>query len=215
MKTWGFSLLLGLATLVVATPNLSADEKKGEEGFMPLQDGDKPAEGWEKGVTVENGYLIGGGRYKARKYRNFIIRFDFRLEPGANSGIGIRASESGDPAFHGMEIQVLEDTHPKYANLQAWQYHGSIYGVVPAKRGHLKPVGEWNTQEIVVKENHIKVTLNGVVIIDADIKEAAKDGTIDKREHPGLFNETGYVTICGHGGGVDFRNLRIKDLDAK
>ena len=186
-----------------------------EVGFTPLQLGNKPAKGWEKGVKVENGHLVGGGRYLKRKYKDFILRFDVRFKAGANSGIGIRAAEKGDVAYDGMEIQALENTHPKYKNLKPYQYHGSIYGVVAAKRGFQKPVGEWNTQEIHVEGTHIKVTLNGTIIVDADIKEAAKDGTADKRNHPGLFREEGYISIAGHGGGVEFRNMRIKPLNEK
>lgn len=193
-----------------STLALAADQEK---GFMPLQDGDK-ATGWDKKVVVKDGHLEGDGFYTARKFGDFVLRFDFKLKPGSNSGIGIRAKLGQNAAYSGMEIQVLENTHKKYANLKEWQYHGSIYGVAPAKRGFLKPVGEWNTQEISAKGDHIKVTLNGTVIVDAHLNEVAKDGkTIDGRPHPGLFKKDGYLRICGHGGGVQFRNMRIKPLD--
>ena len=204
-------LVLGPIVLAHSNPTARA-EVEGEEGFVRLHDG-QDTSGWEAGVhATAEGYLDGGGRYVKRQFGDFVLRFDFQLKPGSNSGIGIRAARTGDAAYLGMEIQVLDDTSANYANLQPYQYHGSIYGVVAAKRGFLKPLGEWNTEEIVAKGNHIKVTLNGTVIVDADISEAAKDGTIDKRNHPGLFNQEGHLAICGHGGGVRFRNMRIKEL---
>jgi hypothetical protein len=83
-----------------------------------------------------------------------------------------------------MEIQVLDDSSPIYANLQQYQYHGSVYGVIPARRGSLKPVGEWNEEEIWIKGNHIRVTVNGTVIVDGDLAEASRNGTIDHNDHP-------------------------------
>jgi hypothetical protein len=111
-----------------------------------------------------------------------------------------------------MEIQVLDNTSPIYAKLQPYQYHGSVYGVIPAKRDYLKPVGEWNQEEIRIQGNHIRVTLNGTVIVDGDLKEASKNGTMDKNPHPGLQRKSGYIGFLGHGSEVRFRNIRIKEL---
>ena len=104
-----------------------------------------------------------------RNTRDFVFRFEFKLTPGANNGIGIRAPLTGDAAYVGMEIQVLDDTADQYKDLQPYQYHGSIYGVVPARRGLQKPVGEWNAEEIIARGRRITVILNGTVIVDADI----------------------------------------------
>lgn len=71
-----------------------------------------------------------------------------------------------------MEIQILDNAAARYARLKPSQYHGPIYCVVPAKRGHLKPVGEWNYEEIIAKGRQITVKLNGVVIADANLDEA-------------------------------------------
>jgi hypothetical protein len=105
-----------------------------------------------------------------------------------------------------------DDTAPVYAKLKPWQYHGSVYGIVAAKRGFLRPLGEWNEQEVYVKGDHIKITLNGTVIVDADIKKAARNGTADGREHPGLNRNKGHIGFLGHGTVVRFRNIRIKEL---
>jgi hypothetical protein len=134
------------------------------------------------------------------------------LTPGANNGIGIRAPLEGDAAYAGMEIQVLDNDAPKYKDLHVYQYHGSVYGVIPAKRGFLLPTGEWNKEEIIANGNKIKVILNGTVILDGDIKEASKNGTMDHNEHPGLLRKTGHIGFLGHGDVVRFRNLRVKRL---
>jgi outer membrane protein W len=93
-----------------------------------------------------------------------------------------------------------------------WQYHGSIYGVVPAKRGALKRAGEWNQEEIRAEGSRIRVTVNGTVVVDADIREAGLPRTVDGREHPGLFNSSGYIGFLGHGDRVEFRDIRIMEL---
>ena len=111
-----------------------------------------------------------------------------------------------------MELQILDNTADKYKDLKPYQYHGSVYGVIPAKRGFLKPVGEWNSQEVIAEGNHIKVILNGEVIVDGNIKEASKGGTMDGKKHKGLKNKKGHIGFLGHGDIVRFRSIRIKEL---
>ena len=114
-----------------------------------------------------------------------------------------------------MEIQILDCEHPIYSKITPLQHHGSVYGIIPANDQHphaFKPVGEWNTEEIIANGDHIKVTLNGVVILDGNIREASANGTADGKEHPGLFNKKGHIGFLGHGSPVKFRNIRIKEL---
>jgi len=196
----------------------AATASAAEKGFKSLFNG-KDLKGWEgdtKGYVVENEEIVckpGVNMYSNEDYDNFIFRFEFKLTPGANNGLGLRMSKrGGDAAYRAMELQILDNTADKYKDLQPYQYHGSVYGVVPAKRGHLKPVGEWNSQEVIANGSHIKVTLNGVVIVDADIAEVSKDGTMDHQDHPGLLRETGRIGFLGHGDVLYFRNIRIKKL---
>ena len=112
----------------------------------------------------------------------------------------------------GMEIQVLDNTSPIYANLEPYQYHGSVYGIIPAKREFLKPVGQWNEEEIRIEGDRIRVTLNGQIIVDGDLKEASENGTLDHKNHPGLQRAKGHIGFLGHGSEVRFKNLRIKSL---
>ena len=106
----------------------------------------------------------------------------------------------------------MDNTAEKYAELEPYQYHSSVYGVIPAKRGFQKPVGEWNEQEVIVEGSKVKVILNGTAIIDGDFLEASKDGTMDGKEHPGLDRTKGHIGFLGHGDVLRFRNIRIKDL---
>ena len=88
-------------------------------------------------------------------------------------------------------------------------------GIIPANENHkkaIKPVGEWNEEEIICDGDNIKVTVNGVVIVEGNIRDAVKNGTPDGHEHPGLFNKKGYIGFLGHGSPVKFRNIRIKEL---
>jgi hypothetical protein len=156
-----------------------------------------------------------GNLYTKKEYGDFHLKLDFQLTPGANNGIGIRAPLEGDAAYLGMELQIMDNSAPVYAKLQPYQYHGSVYGIIPAKLGFLKPLGEWNEQEVIAQGNKIKVILNGEVIVDGDIALATKNGTIDHRDHPGLLNKMGHIGFLGHGSPLKFRNLRIKELIKK
>jgi hypothetical protein len=201
-------------------PYKISDQEKAE-GYVEMFDGLSMFNftGNTKDYVVEDGniaiYPKYGGKgnlYTKAEYSDFSFRFDFQLTPGANNGIGIRAPLEGDAAYVGMEIQVLDNTDDIYRNLKDYQYHGSVYGVIPAKREYLKPVGEWNSEEIIAKGNHIQVVLNGITLVDGDIAEASRNGTLDHNEHPGLKNSKGHIGFLGHGSVVKFRNLRIKDL---
>ena len=203
------------------TEPIKLNEQETKEGFSLLFDGTNINEwtGNTAGYLIQDGALVvtpdkgsGGNLYTKNEYSDFVYRFEFQLTPGANNGIGVHAPLQGDAAYVGMEVQVLDSEHPMYAELQPYQYHGSVYGVIPAKRGYLKPTGEWNSEEIIVKGTMIKVTLNGTVIVDGDYALASKNGTIDHKEHPGLLNKTGHLGFLGHGDVVRFKNMRVKAL---
>src|SRR5262249_16272705 len=142
---------------------------------------------------------------------NFILRFEFRLEEASNNGIGIRAPYDGNPSYQGMEIQILDHDAPVYrGKLRPTQYHGSIYDVVPAKTGYLKKTGDWNREEIVADGRRIKVTLNGTMIVDANLDDVTDPAVLAK--HPGLARTTGHIGLLGHHSRVEFRHMRVKEL---
>jgi hypothetical protein len=169
-----------------------------------------------KGYQVENGVLFctrddGGNLFTEKEYGDFAFRFEFKLEPNSNNGVGIRAPLEGDSAYAGMEIQVLDNDGRAFkGKLRPEQYHGSIYDVVGAKTGALKPVGEWNTEEIIAKGRQITIKLNGQTILDANLDDVKNEETLKK--HPGLKREKGHIGFLGHGTRVEFRNMRIKEL---
>ena len=191
-------------------------------GFAPLFNG-IDLSGW-MGDTISylalDGSIVidpertggGGNLYTEKEYDDFVLRFEFRLSPGANNGLGIRTPSEGDAAYVGMELQILDDSAERYAGLRPYQFHGSIYGVVPARRGYQEPVGAWNTQEVIAVGRRIIVILNGSVIVDADLDIARTPRTMDGREHPGLERRGGHIGFLGHGSVVEFRNLRLKQL---
>ena len=213
-----------------------------EEGFTSIFNG-KDLDGWEwRGEKMsyyaadgllcchQDGKSGGGNIWTKKEYENFILRFEFKLPPEANNGLMIRCPPGGHAAYQGMEIQMLDDRAPYYwekLKLKPYQYHGSIYGVVPAakkpgfdgldapaKGTYLKPSGEWNCEEVRAVGNRITVILNGVTIVDADVSKFALDGsnTPDHRPHSGLHNLSGRIGWCGHGYDVQWRNIRVKEL---
>ena len=216
--------MLAVTSAIVASGDELADAEK-SDGFLSIFDG-KALDGWQGAIehwAAEDGRLIYRSLKPARsskdlldlklmttkEYAAFVLRFEFKLDKAANNGVAVRAPLDGDPAFVAMEIQVIDT--PNWKNLKPWQAHGSIYGVVAAKTGHLKPAGEWNSEEVLCQGRRVKVTLNDVVIVDANLDELG-DKTLDGAEHPGLKRDKGYVGLLGHTGRVEFRNLRIKEL---
>jgi hypothetical protein len=210
--------------LLIFTAHAKAQDvknKTAEKGFVALFDG-KSLTGWKlvrghgPGYVVKSGVLVcpadgGGNLFTEKEYSNFVFRFEFKTEPGGNNGVGIRAPLDGNAAYQGMEIQILDDGHEKYkGKIKSEQHHGSVYDVIPARTGFLKPAGEWNEEEIMVQGRRIRVTLNGVIILDADLDIAREEATLKK--HPGLKNKSGHIGFLGHGSLVEFRNIRIKVL---
>ena len=219
-----------------ATPHFELSEEEAADGFEVLFDGTSMHK-WTGNTTnyvpvdgtiyVTAQYGGSGNLYTKKEYGDFVLRFEFAFDrEGVNNGIGIRTPMGVDAAYHGMEIQVLDHDAPIYKNLRVYQQHGSVYGIIPAKRVKFPPLGTWNVEEIRAVGDRITVTVNGEVILDGDIRQAcqghnvAPDGgknnpyTVDHKNHPGLFNASGHIGLLGHGAGIKFRNIRIKELPA-
>jgi len=197
---------------------------KAEAGFTPLFDGTS-LKGWEvvnprgEGYGVKDGVIFcakgGGGKLLTDKeYSDFVLRFEFKMPPeGSNNGLGIRAPREGDAAYQGIELQILDEKAAlagKWGTLRDAQYHGSVYDVFPAKKGAMKPAGEWNQQEVTAKGRHITVKLNGQVITDVNLDTVTDPEVLKK--HPGLARTSGYIGFLGHNDYIEFRNIRIKPL---
>ncbi|HJZ55879.1 MAG TPA: DUF1080 domain-containing protein [Gemmataceae bacterium] len=154
----------------------------------------------------------GGNIYTKEEYSDFVARVEYRLPPGGNNGLAIRYPGTGQPSTQAMcEVQILDDTATQYAKLDPRQYNGSVYGMIPAHRGYLRPVGEWNFMEVTVKGPTIRVELNGTRIVDGDVSKVTefKDNT----PHPGKDRPKGYFGFAGHNDPVAFRNIQIKKLE--
>lgn len=184
-------------------------------GFASIFNG-RDFTGW-KGPTdrnqVQDGQIMAqhGTIYTEKEYEDFIVQFEFKLPPGGNNGLAIRYPGSGDTAYVGMcELQVLDNEHPKYASLDPRQYHGSAYGMVAAKRGYLREVGQWNFQRVSVEGSKIKVELNGVVILDTDISKVTE--FMGGSDHPGKDRTKGHFGFAGHGDPVIYRHIELKEL---
>lgn len=213
------------ATLAFCVSLVPAEEEAAaslEEGYVSLFNG-KDLAGWnlkrvaDPGYQVQDGILIcpqtgGGHLFTEKQYSDFSFRFEFKLRKASNNGVGIRCPLNGAPAYDGMEIQIIDNVgYP--GKLESWQHHGSIYNVVPAKMGALKPVGEWNKEEIICQGPRIKVIVNNQVIVDADLSEVTDEETIKK--HPGIKRTTGHVGFLGHNSYVEFRNIRVKEFSTE
>jgi hypothetical protein len=210
--------LFGLAALCAGPGRIPGAP---EEGFTPLFNG-KDLRGWkvydgkpdiwraEQGLIVCTG-KGGGWLGTTRDYANFELRLEYRLRPGGNSGVYLRAPEKGWISRVGMEIQILDDYHPRYAQLDFYQYTGSIYHVVAPTRRTGKKAGEWNRLAIRADGRQVAVTLNGVRVVDADLDRCRKDPQVAK-EHPGLVRTAGKIGLQSHTDRVEFRNLRVREL---
>lgn len=217
------SLIAIFAVLFVSTIATRA-----ESGFTPLFDG-KTLNGWKLVKKKGDGYQVKDGvicsikgdaanLFTEKEYGDFVFRFEFKLERASNNGVGIRSPLVGDAAYQGMEIQILEEAAALAGeiaggNLRPEQYHGSIYDLVAAKKGALKPAGEWNSEEITARGRHIKVVVNGKTIVDADLNKITDPEKLMK--HPGVFRDRGHIGFLGHNDYVELRNIRIKELPQK
>lgn len=177
--------------------------------------------GWTgdlNGYKIEHTHLISrsgihGNLYSEREYGDFALRFDFKLLSGSNSGIGLRAPLYGNVKYHGIEIQIYDDTKQREKPLLPYQRHGSIYGVVPAQPGHLKPLGEWNSQEMICRGSHIQIILNGTTILDSDLSQFNTEKAPDGKAHPGLKRIRGHIVIQSQGIRTEFRHIQIREYN--
>lgn len=192
-----------------------------DDGFASIFDG-QSLSGWAGAVDdyeVVDGAIQcrkgrGGNLYTEQEYSNYVVRLQFQLPPGGNNGLAIHYPGTGNPASAALtELQVLDNTHPNYAKLDPRQYHGSAYGMVPAKRGYLREVGQWNFQEVTVEGSKVRVELNGSVILDADLADVTE--FMGDSAHPGQSRRSGHFGFAGHNEPVRFRNITIRELSSE
>lgn len=191
-----------------------------DEGFTSIFNGNDLT-GW--GGPLENYEVVdgaitckpgkGGTIYHEDLLSDFVVRLEFKVPENGNNGLAIRYPGEGNPAYDAMcELQVLDNTGSKYATLDPRQFHGGAYGIAAAHVGYLRPVGEWNYQEVTVVGSTVKVELNGTVILDEDLSSIDPEIFMAGKEHPGLALTEGYLGFAGHNDPVQFRNIAVKKL---
>jgi hypothetical protein len=194
-------------------------QKRDDAGFETVFNG-KTFEGWGGPIDsyeIREGSMVckpgrGGTIYTRQIYSDFVVRLEFKLPPGANSGLAIRYPGSGDTAYVGMcKVQVSDDSDPRATRLDPRQANGSAYGMAAAHRGYLRPAGDWNFEQVTVRGSTIKVELNGTTILDADLSKVNE--YLANHPHPGKDRESGYFGFAGESDPVQFRNIRIKKLN--
>lgn len=222
--------LFGDRLLETRAGRVELGEEARAAGWRPLFDGESMA-GWSTGAggarfAVENGelaFLASGGSGELRTeedFRDFRLHLEFNPSRMANSGVFLRAARDGsNPAFSGCEVQILDDFHWEEvtgSKLKPWQFTGSLYGAVaPGDRTALKPLGEWNTYEILYRGGRLAVALNGRTLYDVDtlalecesgtpFAERAQRGFIGLQHHG--FEHVQDRTV------VRFRNVFVQGL---
>lgn len=187
-------------------------------GFSALFDGESLS-GWTAIDSKAGNWRVVAGLLETRgdgkgwlstnrEYSDFELMVDYRLRPGGNSGILIRAPHRGDPSFDGIEIQILDDQAPIYRSLKPEQYTGSVYGVLAAQRGHARPPGEWNSLRIVAIGSRIRVELNGMKILEGDLSSSIAR----LPRHRGLARSRGFLGLQSHESRVEFRSIALREI---
>ena len=210
-----------IALLALASALVLAAASHEEAGFELIFDG-KTLDGWKllgkkgQGYEVADGAITcvkgsGGNLLYEEQLTDFVLRFEFKLESGANNGLCIRCPMSSkDLAYAGNELQIIDNSADRYKDIKSWQKHGSLYNVKGAKTGFLKPVGQWNRQQVTVSGTTIRVVLNGHQILDVDTATVQDSATLAK--HPGLQRSSGHIGFLGHNEPVKFRRILVKRL---
>jgi hypothetical protein len=230
-------LLTTVLALVAAwsytAPAMAAESSTNESGFVALtgHDGrehwlgyglDKEKDNWPPNWEFVDGMLHskggGGADLKTREqYGDFDLRFDWKVSPGANSGVMYRVSQETDPAyFTGPEYQIVDNVgHTDGANPKTSA--ASLYDLYAPSSDATKPAGDWNEGRIVVSHNHVEHYLNGKKVLEFDLgsedwNKRVADSKFAEWKKFGK-NPYGYVDLQDHGDKVWYRNVRIKSLN--
>jgi hypothetical protein len=206
-----------------------------QKGFKPIFDG-KTTTGWHTygktsasaGWKVDDGILHfdpeaakngeGGDLVTNAEYENFHLKLDWKVAPNANSGIIFYVNDNPDKYKNtfetGLEMQVLDNEgHPdgKITKHRA----GDLYDLIKSKSEPVKPVGEWNTAEIISKNGKLTFVLNGVIIVETTLWDDNFRALVAGSKFAawpgfGTFRK-GHIALQDHGNSVWYRNISIKE----
>ncbi|TDT47267.1 uncharacterized protein DUF1080 [Maribacter spongiicola] len=226
---------------IVTKNQLTIDEKK--NGWKLLWDG-KTTNGWkgakleefpDKGWKIEDGVLsvlasggaestAGGDIVTEELYGDFELKVDFKLTPGANSGIKYYVDTNinkGEGSSIGLEYQILDDNlHPdaKLGNHEGSRTVSSLYDLIQADVNKpIQPIGEWNTAHIISKNNHVEHWLNGTKVLEYERKSDAYRKLVAESKYAKWANfgelEKGQILLQDHGDLVSFKNIKIRSIN--
>lgn len=219
---------LALAVLLIAGPALSAadnelTEKEKNEGYVLLFDG-QSLKGWHRNAEgfgpwkVEDGAIClakgGGMLWTDAQYDNFVLKVDFKMSPGCNSGVFLRTGDPKDPVQTGIEIQVYDDAGKQPSKHSC----GAIYDLVAPSKVVTRPAGEWNSFVLTANKNLLSVELNGEKIAEMDVDQwtmAGKQPNGEKNKYKRAvkdFPRTGWIGLQDHNHPVCFKNVKLKVL---
>lgn len=219
--------------------NVLTDQEE-REGWELLWDG-KTTKGWrgaklqsfpQKGWVIQKGILKvlpsdggestnGGDIVTERKYKNFILKVDFKITEGANSGIKYFVDpdlNKGEGSAIGCEFQILDDERHPDAKLgvKGNRKLASLYDLIPAPENKPFKIDEFNTATIIVMDSHVEHWLNGELMVKYDRNSQQWNALVAYSKYskwPNFGNlEEGRILLQDHGNEVWFKNIKIKEL---
>lgn len=232
-------LALTCLSYFTAIPILAAESKNSTtaDGFTPLFPKDGVPAGWvvRDWADVRNpppagavwkvidGVLHGSeprGTWlvSEKEYADFTLKFEFKLGDRGNSGCGLRFPDHGDPAFDGLELQMVDPRYyPPEMQVPPNELTGSLYRAIAPTKQLLKP-NAWNSYEVTLKGPRVTVILNGEQVVDTNlqdhsivIKRHNGQDAIPLKDRP-LKGRIGFQELSRGGAHIEIRNARIKEL---
>jgi hypothetical protein len=179
--------------------------------------------------------LNGGDLMTVDTFRDFELTWEWKVTPGANSGVKYNVSEelslaqggamtpaavargaiSPNHSALGFEYQILDDDRHSDAQL-ATHRAGALYDLFPPnERKHLRPVGEWNESKVIFRGSHGEHWLNGQKIVEFDLGTARMDSAFAASKYHSIAGfadrRTGHIVLQDHGDEVYFRDIKVRE----
>jgi 3-keto-disaccharide hydrolase len=148
-------------------------------------------------------------------FEQFDLRWEWKIAQGGNSGVKYFVLEDQDSAI-GHEYQIIDDERHADAKIGPHRQTAAFYDVFPAHDRPLKPAGEWNASEVIVKGTHVTHVLNGKTVLEYDLGSPALMAAIDKSKFKGIARfgkpQNGHILVQDHGDQVWYRKIEIKRI---
>jgi len=224
------ALLLMSFEFVRKQKDNSLTKKEEKDGWVLLFDG-QTTNGWKNyksreadGWVVQNGELIckeegvtkRADLITANKYENYELQIDWKISPKHNSGIIYMVTEDNGATYEsGPEYQLIDDVNYP-GKLQDKQLSGSNYDMHAPSAKVSKTAGEYNHTKIIINKGHVEHWLNGTKLVDYQLWtpewEQLKANSKWKNVKPYGMSKSGHIALQDHGGGISFKNIKLKPL---